>query len=153
MFQNAIYDLIGHSIVLTGRAIKVNSLENFIQNNFEITPEQFLVLNLLNERECNQNKLCDELGKDKSNMARIISVLKDKDLITKTPSSQKRQENTIKITKKGRDLRDKIAPVMQKIRQDYMNGIDEDEIYTCLKVLSRIRKNIDKGLDDDSKEK
>lgn len=153
MFHNSICNLIGHSIVLTGRAIKVNSLEKFIQNDFEITPEQFLVLNLLNERECNQNKLCDELGKDKSNMTRIISVLNEKNLITKEQSSQKRQENTIKITKKGRDLRDKIAPVIQQTRQDYMSGIDEDEIYTCLKVLSRIRKNIGKGLENGTKEK
>ena len=136
-------NLIGNAIVASGRAIKVHNLNLYSAHNFEITPEQYLVLNMINDDEnFSQNKLCKLLYKDKSNMTRLISVLEEKGLIIKEQSESVKQGNVIKITEKGRELRAKITPVMLESRKNYLKDITQDDMYTCIKVLSQIQKNL-----------
>lgn len=136
--------VLGDSIVQAGRAVKVYMLDVFAKENYEITPEQYVVLSMLNEETLlYQNKLCEELHKDKSNMTRILSVLAEKGLIEKIQATEnKKQVNQIKITKKGKEIRDKITPTIQTSREKYLDGISQDEMYTCIKVLNKICDNL-----------
>lgn len=137
--------LIGNAIVQTGRAMKVHNLKMFSDKNIRITPEQFLVLSMLNEDALlHQNKLCKELYKDKSNMARILSVLEGKGLIEKVPTKENKLVNKIRITPQGKVLKDKITPIMQESREKYLTNISDDDMYTCIKVLSKIQENLTK---------
>ncbi|HCB10554.1 MAG TPA: hypothetical protein DEO94_00005 [Cyanobacteria bacterium UBA11991] len=144
MLKEIFSNLIGNAIVASGRAIKVHNLDLYSKHDFEVTPEQYLVLNMIKDDEnLNQNKLCELLYKDKSNMARIISVLEDKGLIVKTPTNENgKQANIITITEKGKDVRNKITPVMLESRKNYLKGISQDDMYTCIKVLSKIKENL-----------
>ena len=142
MIKEIFSNLIGNAIVASGRAIKVHNLELYTNNNFEITPEQYMVLNMIeDDNSPSQNKLCKLLCKDKSNMTRLISVLEEKGLITKEQASK---NNVIKLTEKGRNLRAKITPIMIKSRKNYLKDISQDDMYTCIKVLEQIRKNIER---------
>lgn len=144
MIKSMLTNLIGNAIVQAGRAIKIHNIKLFLENNFNVTPEQFIVLNTLCEHEnLYQKELCDLLLKDKSNMTRILSVLCDKDLIQKIPTKDKKIVNKIQITKKGREVRDLIAPFMQMSRKKYLDNINEDELYVCLRVLSKIKSNLE----------
>ena len=139
MLKEIFSNLIGNAIVSSGRAIKVHNLDLYAQNNFEITPEQYMVLNMIDDdNPPSQNKLCKLLCKDKSNMTRIISVLEEKNLITKESNER---SNVIKITDKGRKLRAQITPIMQESRKNYLKDISQDDMYTCIKVLSKIQEN------------
>lgn len=145
MLKEFFMNTIGDAIVASGRAIKVHNLDLYARHGYEITPEQYLVLNMVNndDENLNQNKLCTRLYKDKSNMARIISVLEEKGLIIKTPTNENgKQTNIITITDKGRKLRAEITPVMIESRKNYLRGISQDDMYTCIKVLSKIKDNL-----------
>lgn len=144
MLKDIFVNLIGNAIVASGRAIKVHNLDLYARNKFEITPEQYLVLTMINDDEIfNQNKLCELLYKDKSNMARLISVLEEKGLLVKTPKNENgKQANIITITEKGRKLRAEITPIMLKSRRNYLRDISQDDLYTCIKVLSKIQENL-----------
>lgn len=147
MLKDIFTNLIGNAIVATGRAIKVHNLEVYAKNNFEITPEQYLVLNILKDDEnLNQNNLCKLLCKDKSNMTRLISVLEEKGLIEKN-SNNKKFANIIKITEKGKLLRSEITPIMLKSRKHYLREISQDDMYTCIKVLTQIQENLEENYD------
>ena len=61
-------------------------------------------------------------------------------MITK---EQTPKTNVIKITDKGRILRAEITPIMTESRKNYLKDITQDEMYTCVKVLEQIRKNIE----------
>lgn len=140
MLKEIFTNIIGNAIVASGRAIKVHNLELYANNNFEITPEQYMVLNMIeDDNPPSQNKLCKLLCKDKSNMARILSVLEAKELIIKEQNSK---NNVIKITDKGRNLRAEITPVMLKSRKNYLKDITQDDMYTCIKVLNKIQENL-----------
>lgn len=150
MLKEVLTELIGHAIVASGRAIKVFNLEMYSKNGFEITPEQYLVLNMIKDDEnLSQNKLCELLYKDKSNMARLISVLEEKGLVEKTPQQDnKKPLNIIKITQKGRELRKKITPLMNESRKNYLKDISQDDMYCCIKVLTKIQENLKKEEND-----
>ena len=146
MLKEVFTNLIGNAIVASGRAIKVHNLNLYSKYGFDITPEQYLVLNMINDDEnLSQNKLCELLYKDKSNMARIISVLEEKGFITKTLKTEnKKQSNIIKITEKGRTIRSIVTPVMIESRKNYLKDISQDDMYICIKVLSQIQQNLEK---------
>lgn len=137
-------DLVGDFLVQTSRMIKIRCLELFSDNDFEITPEQFVVLSMIQkESNLHQRKLCEILNKDKSNMTRILTILDKKGLIQKVVGIEnKKQVNKIIITDKGRELSNKMTPVMSKFRKEYLNSINNDDLYTCIKVLSKIQENL-----------
>lgn len=145
MLEDIFRKLIGNSIVASGRAIKVHNLNMFAKNGFEITPEQYVVLSMLNEENLlHQNELCKELYKDKSNMTRILSVLQQQGYIEKVQQTEnKKQVNKIKITEEGKTLRNKITPFIEKSREQYLKDISADDMYICIKVLSKIQENLD----------
>ena len=145
MLKGIFANLIGNAIVAAGRAIKVRNLEVYSKNKFKITPEQYLVLNILKSGNYSQNQLCELLLKDKSNIARLISVLKTKNLIKKTQLTENgKQINKISLTQSGEKLHEEITPIMNFTREKYLEGTTEDDMYICIKVLSKIRKNLEK---------
>ncbi len=134
---------ISNEIVTCATLIKVLTLRAFKEHNFEITPEQFIILDaIINNEEIYQRKLGKILGKDRANITRLLDILFKKGLIEKESSSNGRKINKIKITKKGEDLRNKIFPVISKVRQSYLNGIEYKDIENCLKILNKIKENI-----------
>jgi len=145
MLKEIFINIIGNAIVAAGRAIKVYNIDMYSKNNFEITPEQYVVLNILRNESYSQARLCELLLKDKSNMARLISVLESKKLIQKQQQTENgKLVNKISLLEKGEALCEKITPYMKESRQKYLRDITEDEIYTCIKVLSKIQKNLEK---------
>lgn len=144
MLRDVFTKIIGDSIVQAGRAVKVYMLDVFAKKQYEITPEQYVVLSMLNEDSLlYQNKLCEELHKDKSNLTRLLSVLEEKGLIEKIQATEnKKQVNKIKITQKGKEVKNKITPEIQASREKYLEGISQDEMYTCIKVLNKIQENL-----------
>jgi len=149
MLKEIFTNLIGNAIVASGRAIKVHNLNLYAKCGFDITPEQYLVLNMIKDDEnLNQNNLCELLYKDKSNMTRLLSILEKKGLIEKIQhADNKKQTNIIKITEKGKKLRAEITPVMSASRNGYLKDISEDDMYICIKVLTQIQKNLEKEQD------
>lgn len=145
MLREAFSNILGNAIVAAGRAIKVHNIEMYSKNNFEITPEQYVVLNMLKKESYSQAKLCELLLKDKSNMNRLISVLETKNLVQKQQKTENgKLVNKISLSPNGEKLCSKITPFMNKSREKYLQDITEDEMYTCIKVLGKIQKNLEK---------
>ena len=94
MYTKTPQNIFGHTLVETGRQIKMYNLKMFAKNGFDITPEQFLILSILDDdANLHQMQLCELLYKDRSNMARLIGILESKGLVTKQPSVDKRLVN------------------------------------------------------------
>ena len=148
MLKEVLTRLVGITIVATGRAIKTHNLKVFDDKSFEITPEQYVVLNTLNEDgPLYQKELGEKLYKDKANITRLVSILEEKGLVEKNSQVEnEKQVNKVKITDTGVSVRDKIAPVIDSARRKYVQDISEDELYTCVKVLEKIRENLSRKL-------
>jgi len=146
MLKIYLTNIIGQAIVAASRAIKVYNLKIYSKNHFEITPEQYVILNILKADSYSQARLCELLLKDKSNMTRLVSILEEKGLIQKKQDTENgKQINKISISEKGRDLCNKITPCMEISRNKYLKDVTQDEMYTCIKVLNKIKNNIDEA--------
>lgn len=140
---NSLSKLIGHALVQTGILIKVYTIRIYKKLQIEITPEQFTVLNILDDEEVfHQRQLGEILFKDKANIARIVTILEKKGLIERIKTADKRLVNKIKLTKKGLDLKNEISPIAIDLRKNYLANIDQDDLKTCLKVLTQIKNNL-----------
>ena len=132
---------ISNGIVSCATLIKVLTLRNFKENNFEITPEQFVILDTLldnnSEETLYQRQIGELIGKDRANTTRLLGILEEKGLIEKTTDSNGRQINRILITKKGIEIHNKIFPKISEIRRSYLENLEIEEIQSCLKTLNK----------------
>lgn len=130
---------------LTTTAIVMRIFSNncFSKENFEITPEQYGILSLIaDNQELYQRQLSEITLKDRANISRIIKILEEKKLITKTPDSNGRKIYKIKPTQKGIDLRNKIHSVTKNIRQIATKDITNEELEIFLNTLDKVYFNI-----------
>ncbi len=143
MYTKTPVNIFGHTLVETGRQIKMFNLRLFAQKGLEITPEQFLILSILDDdSNLHQMQLCELLFKDRSNMARLIGILEKKGLIVKTPSVDKRLVNKIQITDKGKELKNLVFPLIKNSRKKILNGISDEELKYCINIFHKIQKNL-----------
>jgi len=143
MLDKELNKLIGNALVQTGILVKIFTLRLFKKRGINITPEQFTLLNLLYESEnLHQRQLGELLFKDKANIARLLSVLESDELIERIKTSDKRLVNKVKITEKGKKLRDEVFPTLKCSRSKYLANINREELEICLKVLTQIQDNL-----------
>lgn len=143
MYTKTPQNIFGHTLVETGRQIKRYNLKMFAENGFDITPEQFLILSILDDdANLHQMQLCELLYKDRSNMARLIGVLESKGLVTKQQSVDKRLVNKIQITEKGKELKNLIVPYINRSRDKAFNGLSYEELIQGIKILLKIQNNL-----------
>lgn len=137
--------LIANEIVTCAILIKVLTLRKFKECGFEITPEQFVLLDTLaqNDNIC-QRKLGMLIGKDRANVTRLLNILQKKGLIEKT-ADLKRKANRLQLTLEGRKVKEKIEPVMLEIRDSYLKDIKTDELLQCFGTLNKIKEVIAKN--------
>ena len=77
--------IIGTTIYNTGIVSRALSSQTFFEKGFDLTPEQFLILDLVQEYgELYQRQICEITLKDRSNIARIVKILEEKELIKDT---------------------------------------------------------------------
>lgn len=133
---------IGTGVYNTGIVARALSSQTFAEKGFEITPEQFLILDLLIENgELYQRQISEITLKDRGNVSRIIKILEDKELITKIEAANGRRIYKIIVTEKGKILRDKILPTTLEIRKILTKDISEEELSAALETLKKIYRN------------
>lgn len=126
----------------TGVVLRALSSQKFSEQGFEITPEQFLILDVVMENGAlYQRQIAEITLKDRGNVARIIKILEDKNLITKEQATKKRRIYKILVTEKGRALRDKIKPITDDLRSKFSKDVSEEEMAITINTLNKIYEN------------
>lgn len=134
---------IGSMIFMTGVLIRCLSSQTFTEKKFEITPEQYLILTLLVENgELYQRQLSEITLKDRANVARIVGILKEKELIQKIIDSNGRRIYKIVVTPKGKALRDKILSTDMELISIITKDISKEELDSLISTLAKIYKNV-----------
>lgn len=75
-------------------------------------------------------------------MTRLIGILEKKGLVIKQTCVDKRLVNKIQITKKGKKLKDLISPFIQQSRNKFFNGLTNEELSECIRILLKIQNNL-----------
>lgn len=132
------------ALTVTGLVAKIAQLQMFARNNFEITPEQYIILAILVENgELYQRQIAEIAYKDRPNITRLINILEKKGLVKRVEDVQKRKVFKIVITKKGVDIHQKIRPYMLELHNSAVNGITKEELESCIDTLGKMLDNLE----------
>lgn len=125
--------------------IKKCFFDKLQENGVNITPEQYLVLDILWEKQSiSQQRIADIIQKDKNSVTKIIDSLEKKNLVCRVVDANDRRINKIELSQKGSDLEEVATEVAIKFMNDVVHGIDTQDLDTFAKVLHQLKDNIER---------
>ena len=115
----------------------------FTKHGFNLTPEQFLVMDTLwDEGVLSQQQIADILVKDKNSVTKLIDALEKKDLVYRLTDDQDRRLNKIHLTEHAKSIKDEITEVAINSTNSIIRDIPKEELIAFIKVLNKMSENI-----------
>lgn len=144
MYREYLKGRIGSLIYITGTLIRGFSTQTFTEKEFELTPDQYVILNLLleNDEIMYQRQLAEIMFKDRANISRIIDIMHRNGLIEKVPDSNGRRIYKLIVTEKGKKIRNRVLPTDKELRAVITENISEEELNSMFHILEKMNKNI-----------
>lgn len=137
-------DSFGHKLEIAARIMSNRLNQRFKSHDFEVTAEQWALINILVEHEdvLSQNDIAKIVVKDYTSISRLIDHLIKKELVVRKSDPNDRRSNLIYITDKGKKLqKEVIEEVLQHIA-DALDGISKEELEICSSVLLKVIRNL-----------
>lgn len=133
----------GAMLVAAGVYTRIYSRQCFREKNFDITPEQFVVIEVLMHRDgLYQRQLSEITLKDRPNITRIINILEKNGYVNRVADKNKRKVFKIYLTDKAKNLFPALAQVAKDYRKTMTEGIDKNDLETCMSVLNKVLDNL-----------
>ena len=66
--------------------------------------------------------------------------------VTRTSDVNKRKVIKINITEKGKEAYNQALPTVLELWQESVEGVSDEELQSCLKVLNKIKVNLEEKL-------
>lgn len=134
----------GAMLVAASILVRIYAWQVFAKKGFDITPEQFAILEILIEQNgLYQRQLSEITMKDRPNISRIVNILEKKEYIIKRlEDSNGRKVQKLYTTEKGKNEYEKIIDSVMDMRGKYIEGVNEEDMKGCLNVLAQVKKNL-----------
>lgn len=114
------------------------------QNKVGLTPEQFLLIDLLwNKGKMSQQSLADNMQKDKNSITKLVDALEKKGLLVRERDKKDRRSNTIVLTPKAEAMKMEAKEFGVAMLDKMLTGISEDELRGFLGTLGKLTANMD----------
>lgn len=115
----------------------------FQRYGFDITPEQFLVLDTLwDDGVLSQHEIADKIQKDKNSVTKLIDALEKKNFVQRVANTKDRRLNLIHITDNGQKIKDKVTEIAMEATNTIIKDIPKEDLYTFLRVLTKMSDNM-----------
>jgi MarR family transcriptional regulator, transcriptional regulator for hemolysin len=139
--------VIFYSLDKTIKTYRQFAQKRFLEQGFDITIDQWLVLNAIYEKpDITQFDIAGKVFKDTASVTRIIDLLIKKGLLKREVHSSDRRRFTLELTTEGRKLITKITDVVEQNRAIALQGITEKELIHMKETLNDIIDNCKKVL-------
>ena len=137
-------DSYGYLINLAAQRLKYELHQAFQARGYDITPEQWAVLNRLWEEDgLSQVELAERTFKDKPGTTRILTLLETKGVVVRHPDESDGRVQRVFLTKTGRDLKDKLVPCAQEVLTKSGRNLTKEDIAKFKQTLNQILSNLD----------
>lgn len=128
---------------LTGCKLKQFIAAKLRRENVPLTPEQFLLIDLLwNQGSMSQQKLADQMQKDKNSVTKLVDAIERKGFVMRQQNASDRRSNTLVLTEKALQLRDHAKQKGISILDEMLEGISEAELRSFLSTLNKLNVNM-----------
>jgi MarR family transcriptional regulator, organic hydroperoxide resistance regulator len=134
--------LIGYKIIKGEVLIKRKLLSAFLEKGYDITFEQWTVMNVLYvEAGLIQSEIATKTYKDKTNVTRILDVLSKKGYVVREDHEKDRRSSCIYLTAEGKRMFEDLIPYTESINEQFIKGLSDEELKIFTSVLDRICNN------------
>lgn len=128
---------------LTGCKLKQYIATMLRQQAVPLTPEQFLLIDLLwNHGEMSQQQLADMMQKDKNSVTKLVDAIERKGFVVRRQNVNDRRSNTLVLTEKAELLKNEAKTKGISILDAMLEGISEEELRTFLVTLHKLNRNM-----------
>ena len=122
-------------------ANKINNKFNIVLQKYDIAPEQRATLEIIKyEKDVNQTKIANILGKDKTTISRTLATLEKKGFILKKQIDKR--TNLIELTNKGEKILEESALTIKTFRENLSSKLDENEINKIVELLEKVASSV-----------
>lgn len=132
--------------ILNGKissAINRTITRGFVQQNIDITPEQWSVMACLwNKDKVTQQSLCKLTSKDKPSITRLIDKLEKRNYVVRVSDPTDRRINLIHLTLAGSELQKKASDIIQNVIETTLSNITDNELNHFRATLKKILSNL-----------
>ncbi len=138
-----LHDSPGYLLFRSAVRMKGELLRAFRANGFDVTPEQWSVLNKLWEIEgLNQMELAEKTFKDRHTMTRILNLMEDKKWITRKSDRKDNRCFGIYLTPRGKALKKKLIPIVVRHLARAFAGFRKAELEDFRRMHESVIKNL-----------
>ena len=129
-------------------SMKQKLTETFREGGFQLSPEQFLVMDTLwDEGVLTQQQIADITMRDKNSIVKLIDGLESRDLVRRVSNPEDRRQNRIEVTPYSLSVREKINSLAYESVCGILGDIPPKDLATFVKVLAMMEKNMDPASD------
>ena len=129
---------------LTGNKLKRYIAAMLRLQNVPLTPEQFMLIDLLwNEGAMSQQQLADLMQKDKNSVTTLVDAIERKGLVVRRQNANDRRSNTIMLTEKAIEIKQETKRKGVSILDRMLEGISEEELCSFLLTLRKLNRNME----------
>lgn len=123
--------------------IKQTMTDDFKKERFNLTPEQFLVMDTLwDEGVLTQQQIANITMRDKNSIVKLIDGLENRKLVKRVSNPKDRRQNLIKVTPYSLKIRQNVNECAFKSVESIIKGISEEELETFIGILAKLEKNM-----------
>ena len=128
---------------IAGCKLKQYTAAMLKQQNIDLTPEQFLLIDLLwNQGPLSQQELADQMQKDKNSITKLVDAIERKGFVIRHQNPTDRRSNTIILTELADSLKDDAKSKGISILDKMLTDIPEEELYSFLDTLNKLCSNM-----------
>lgn len=136
-------DSIGFKLANASRLVTNRLNQNFRDNEFPVTHEQWLLMMQLWIQDGQlQSALAAATHKDNPSVSRLIDNMIKRNLVKRVCHPEDRRANLIYLTEEGREMQKGLISQAQQTILDSTDGIDPQDVETCKRVLDLIIANL-----------
>lgn len=111
-------------------------------------PEQVVLMHLGAHGTCRQEDLAAHFHIDKGSIAKTVSKLEAKGLVSRVLNPADKREKLVELTEQGRGLLGFMGSAYGQLEQRMFAGLDGAELECALAVLERIAANLSEYKED-----
>lgn len=138
------FDTIFYSIEETIKAYRKLSLKEIKNAISDITVDQALILQMINDKQLTQTEIADLIFKDYASMTRIIGLMVKKNYLIKTTNENDRRASVLKTSPKGELALKQLIPIINQNRETALNNLTIEDLNNLKHILNKINQNCKK---------
>ncbi len=139
------FNRIGKLLSQTSRTLQSQIERRFRELDIPITYEQMTIITVFCteiEMGYSQLEIAEKTGRDQPCTSRLIDNLMKQNLLIRTPDENDRRVKMIYLTDEGKEMVKRTRCITEQVVNEATNGLCNNELNTCKKVLQQLHSNL-----------